>query len=74
MAAEDLFAQFFGGGGAFGGMFGGGGGMRGEPAVKKARTISHVHKVSLEDIYKGKVSKLVGQKSPLLQLNHSQRT
>ena len=62
MAAEDLFAQFFGGGGgAFGGMFGGGG-MR-EQGPKKARTIHHVHKVSLEDIYRGKVSKLALQKS-----------
>ncbi|EOD52181.1 Chaperone protein DNAj [Neofusicoccum parvum] len=61
MAAEDLFAQFFGGGGGFGGMFGGGG-MR-EQGPKKARTISHVHKVSLEDIYRGKVSKLALQKS-----------
>lgn len=69
MAAEDLFAQFFGGGGAFGGMFGGGG-MRGEPAVKKARTISHVHKVSLEDIYKGKVSKLALQKSVICPKCH----
>ena len=61
MAAEDLFAQFFGGGGgAFGGMFGGG--MR-EQGPKKARTIHHVHKVSLEDIYRGKVSKLALQKS-----------
>lgn len=61
MAAEDLFAQFFGGGGGpFGGMFGGG--MR-EQGPKKARTISHVHKVSLEDIYRGKVSKLALQKS-----------
>ena len=62
MAAEDLFAQFFGGGGggAFGSMFGGG--MR-ETGPKKARTIHHVHKVSLEDIYKGKVSKLALQKS-----------
>lgn len=60
MAAEDLFAQFFGGGSAFGGMFGGG--MR-ETGPKKARTIHHVHKVSLEDIYKGKVSKLALQKS-----------
>lgn len=65
MAAEDLFAQFFGGGG--GGGFGGGlggmfGGMqnRGPP---KARTIHHTHKVSLEDIYKGKVSKLALQRS-----------
>ncbi|KAL9593978.1 MAG: hypothetical protein Q9219_007283 [cf. Caloplaca sp. 3 TL-2023] len=63
MAAEDLFAQFFGGGGgAFGGMFGGG--MR-ETGPKKARTIHHVHKVSLEDIYRGKVSKLALQKSIL---------
>jgi len=60
MAAEDLFAQFFGGGGAFGGMFGGG--MR-DTGPKKARTISHVHKVSLEDIYRGKISKLALQKS-----------
>ncbi|KAG8527053.1 uncharacterized protein KY384_008482 [Bacidia gigantensis] len=61
MAAEDLFAQFFGGGGgAFGGMFGGG--MR-EQGPKKARTIHHVHKVSLEDIYRGKTSKLALQKS-----------
>ncbi len=63
MAAEDLFAQFFGGGG-FGGGLGGmfGGGMR-EQGPKKARTIHHVHKVSLEDIYRGKVSKLALQKS-----------
>lgn len=60
MNAEDLFAQFFGGGGAFGGMFGGG--MR-DNGPKKARTINHVHKVSLEDIYRGKVSKLALQKS-----------
>ncbi|EHY60282.1 Type I HSP40 co-chaperone [Exophiala dermatitidis] len=60
MAAEDLFAQFFGGGGGFGGMFGGG--MR-DTGPKKARTIHHVHKVSLEDIYRGKVSKLALQKS-----------
>lgn len=60
MAAEDLFAQFFGGGSAFGGMFGGG--MR-DTGPKKARTIHHVHKVSLEDIYRGKVSKLALQKS-----------
>ncbi|KAJ8130891.1 hypothetical protein O1611_g2737 [Lasiodiplodia mahajangana] len=58
MAAEDLFAQFFGGGsfgGGLGGMFGGMAGQaRGPP---KARTIHHTHKVSLEDIYRGKVSK-----------------
>ncbi|KAF4768544.1 hypothetical protein HAV15_002650 [Penicillium sp. str.  len=62
MNAEDLFSQFFGGGGGgpFGGMFGGG--MR-DQGPKKARTIHHVHKVNLEDIYKGKVSKLALQKS-----------
>ena len=60
MAAEDLFSQFFGGGGGFGGMFGGG--MR-DTGPKKARTIHHAHKVSLEDIYRGKVSKLALQKS-----------
>jgi DnaJ family protein A protein 2 len=63
MAAEDLFAQFFGGGGGgpFGGMFGGGGGRPQGPP--KAKTILHMHKVSLEDIYKGKTSKLALQKS-----------
>lgn len=66
MAAEDLFAQFFGGGsfggmGGMGGMFSGGGmNSRGPP---KARTIHHTHKVSLEDIYRGKVSKLALQRS-----------
>ncbi|KAI0022177.1 chaperone protein dnaJ 2 [Xylariomycetidae sp. FL0641] len=64
MAAEDLFAQFFGGGsfgGGLGGMFGGMGGQsRGPP---KARTIHHTHKVSLEDIYRGKISKLALQRS-----------
>ncbi len=63
MQAEDLLSSFFhggAGGGAFGGMFGGG--MR-DTGPKKARTIHHVHKVSLEDIYRGKVSKLALQKS-----------
>ncbi|CAM1506533.1 Fc.00g061740.m01.CDS01 [Cosmosporella sp. VM-42] len=63
MAAEDLFAQFFGGGsfgGGLGGMFGGGMNQRGPP---KARTIHHTHKVSLEDIYRGKISKLALQRS-----------
>ena len=59
MNAEDLFSQFFGGGG-LGSMFGGG--MR-DTGPKKARAIHHVHKVSLEDIYNGKTSKLALQKS-----------
>ena len=57
--AEDLFAQFFGGG-----MFGNLGGNR-ETGPAKARTISHVHKVTLEDMYRGKVSKLALQRSIL---------
>lgn len=61
MSAEDLFSQFFGGMG--GGMFGGGGGMQQPQGPKKSRDIVHVHKVSLEDIYKGKVSKLALQKN-----------
>ncbi|KAM0450327.1 hypothetical protein ACHAPV_003995 [Trichoderma viride] len=62
MAAEDLFAQFFGGGG-FGGMGGMFGGMQGNRGPPKARTIHHTHKVSLEDIYRGKISKLALQRS-----------
>jgi DnaJ-class molecular chaperone len=59
ISAEDLFSQFFGGSGF---SFGGGGNMqqRGPP---RTRTIHHVHKVTLEDIYKGKISKLALQKT-----------
>ncbi|KAL2262324.1 hypothetical protein VTK26DRAFT_1710 [Humicola hyalothermophila] len=63
MAAEDLFSQFFGGGGfgsGFGGMFSG---MNQPRGPSKAKTIHHVHNVSLEDIYRGKVSKLALQRS-----------
>ncbi|KAK3329638.1 hypothetical protein B0H66DRAFT_541677 [Apodospora peruviana] len=63
MAAEDLFAQFFGGGsfgGGLGGMFSG---MNHQRAPPKAKTIHHTHNVSLEDIYRGKVSKLALQRS-----------
>jgi DnaJ family protein A protein 2 len=62
MQAEDLFSQFFGGGG-LGGMFGGGGPGARDTGPKKARAIHHVLKVSLEDIYNGKTSKLALQKS-----------
>ncbi|TGZ81947.1 DnaJ-domain-containing protein [Ascodesmis nigricans] len=63
MSAEDLFSQFFGGmGGGMGGMFGGGMQPQGP---RKSRDIVHVHKVALEDLYKGKVSKLALQKSVL---------
>lgn len=63
MAAEDLFNSFFGGGGGLGNLFGGGGMGNMNMGPKKPRSIQHVHKVSLEDIYKGKVSKLALQKS-----------
>jgi len=48
------------------------GGMGGgrEQGPKKARTISHVHKVSLEDVYRGKVSKLALQKSVICPKCH----
>lgn len=52
---NDIFAQFFGGG-MFGG--GGGGGRRGPSGPRRGRDISHALKVSLEDLYKGKTSKL----------------
>ncbi|KKA30220.1 hypothetical protein TD95_004784, partial [Thielaviopsis punctulata] len=63
MAAEDLFAQFFGGNGGFGGMFGGSGSSMPSRGPPKARTIHHTHIVSLEDVYRGKVSKLALQRS-----------
>jgi len=55
-SASDIFERFFGGGGGmFGGMFGGGGG-RGGPV--QGEDIMHQIAVSLEDLYKGKTSKL----------------
>lgn len=62
MNAEDLFSQFFGGGGGgmFGGGFGGGGGRPRGP--QKGKDLSHALKVSLEDLYKGKITKLALQK------------
>ncbi|KAK9465284.1 hypothetical protein V1512DRAFT_228880 [Lipomyces arxii] len=54
--AEALFSQFFGGGGGgFGGMFGQGGRPSGP---RRSRNIEHVLRVTLEDLYKGKVAKL----------------
>ncbi|KAJ1857392.1 Type I HSP40 co-chaperone [Coemansia sp. RSA 1822] len=56
MDANDLFSQLFGGGG---GMFGGmGGGRRGPSGPQRGRDIAHSLKVSLEDLYKGKTSRL----------------
>jgi DnaJ homolog subfamily A member 2 len=55
MSAEDLFSHFFGGG------FGGGG--RGQSSgPKRGKDMTHTLRVSLEDLYKGKTSKLALQK------------
>jgi len=53
-SAADIFEKFFGGG--MFGMFGGGGGGRGGPV--QGEDIMHQIAVSLEDLYKGKTSKL----------------
>lgn len=61
MNPEDLFSQFFGGGGGgLGSMFGGGGGGGGmrQQAQRRPRPIDHTHKVTLEQLYRGKTSKL----------------
>ncbi|KAJ3415934.1 hypothetical protein HDV05_003775 [Chytridiales sp. JEL 0842] len=60
MSPSDLFSHLFGGGGDF---FGGGGGRRSGP--RKGKDMAHALKVSLEDLYKGKVSKLALQKQVL---------
>lgn len=51
---QDLFSQLFGGGGGF---FGGGGGGRPQGPRKTKDLVHRVH-VTLEDLYKGKTSKL----------------
>lgn len=53
MDPQDLFSQLFGGGGFFGG---GGGPSRGGP--RKTKDLVHRVHVTLEDLYKGKTSKL----------------
>ncbi|CAL4122425.1 unnamed protein product [Meganyctiphanes norvegica] len=70
MGAEDLFSQFFGGGGGMGGMggpfgfFSGMGGMGGmrpgghRRGPRRGENTIHRLKVSLEDLYNGKVAKL----------------
>ncbi|KAA8493592.1 Chaperone protein dnaJ 2 [Porphyridium purpureum] len=52
--ANDIFEAFFGGG--MGGMFGGSSRRRTGP--KKSEAVSHAIKVTLEDLYKGKTSKI----------------
>ncbi|KAJ8514879.1 hypothetical protein ONZ45_g7627 [Pleurotus djamor] len=55
MDPQDLFSQLFGGGGFFGG--GGGPGGR-QQGPKKTKDLVHRVSVSLEDLYKGKTTKL----------------
>ncbi|KAJ3801428.1 hypothetical protein GGU11DRAFT_769668 [Lentinula aff. detonsa] len=54
MDPQDIFGQLFGGGG--GGFFGGGGPSRGGP--RKTKDLVHRVHVTLEDLYKGKTTKL----------------
>lgn len=57
MSAEDLFSHFFGG------AFGGGGRGRGQPSgPRRGKDMQHTLRVTLEDLYKGKTSKLAVQK------------
>jgi len=56
---EDLFNAFFGGG-----FFGGGGG-RGGNREKRGKDVVHQLKVTLEDLYRGKTTKLALQKTVL---------
>lgn len=55
MDPQDLFSQLFGGGGGGGGFFGGGGRSQG---VRKTKDLVHRVHVTLEDLYKGKTTKL----------------
>lgn len=60
MSAEDLFSQFFGGG------FFGGGGHGGRPrGPRRGEDIVYNLSVSLEDLYKGKTSRIAMQKNVL---------
>ncbi|GAA5926837.1 hypothetical protein JCM1841_002001 [Sporobolomyces salmonicolor] len=62
MDPQDLFSQLFGGGGGF---FGGGG-RGGRPSgPRKGKDLVHRVKCSLEDLYKGKTTKLALQKHVL---------
>jgi DnaJ family protein A protein 2 len=56
MDAQDLFSQLFGGGGGFFGGPGGGGGRSQGP--RKTKDLVHRVHVTLEDLYKGKTTKL----------------
>jgi len=60
-SADDIFSQFFGGGFFGGGQRRGGGGRQ----QRKGEDLVHPLKVSLEDLYKGKTTKLSLQKHVL---------
>jgi DnaJ family protein A protein 2 len=55
--SQDLFSQLFGGGGG-GGFFGGGGGGGRPSGPRRTKDLVHRINVSLEDLYKGKTTKL----------------
>lgn len=64
MDPQDLFSQLFGGGG--GGFFGGGGGGGGRArGPRKGKDLVHRVKVTLEELFTGKVTKLALQKHVL---------
>lgn len=65
MSPSDLFSQLFGGGGMGGSDFFGGRGGGRSSGPKRGRDMTHVLKVSLEDLYKGKTSKLALSKQVL---------
>lgn len=58
---QDLFSQLFGGGG--GGSFFGGGGPSRQQGPRKGKDLVHRIAVSLEDLYKGKTTKLALNKT-----------
>lgn len=60
MDPQDLFSQLFGGAG--GGFFGGGGGGGRARGPRKGKDLVHRVKVTLEELYTGKVTKLALQK------------
>ena len=57
MTPQDLFSQLFGGGGFGGGSFFGGGGG-GPSRARRTKDLVHRVNVTLEDLYKGKTTKL----------------
>ncbi|KAJ3074962.1 Type I HSP40 co-chaperone [Podochytrium sp. JEL0797] len=65
MNPGDLFSQLFGGGGGDPFGFGGGRGGGRPQGPRKGKDMAHALKVSLEDLYKGKTSKLALQKQVL---------